>query len=89
MSYFRSASAQKMVDAAYTKLLIYYHDGNIRTEWGRNGLNGGKRHKDPYLIERLRHFKSVAKKADGIRCAVRYCKSTGRELDKFVNGRWI
>lgn len=79
MVYVRSASAQKLVDAAHTKLLVYYHDGNKRTQWGRNGINGQRVAADPYGIEIRRHHKYVARHAGSIKYAAIYRKS-GEEV---------
>ncbi|MCC2546440.1 hypothetical protein LJY25_08285 [Hymenobacter sp. BT175] len=88
MTYQRSASAQKMVDAACTKLIVYYTDGNARTMWGRNGLNGGRVAADPESIEVLRHKKYVAANAASIKTAIIYAKS-GAELHRFSKGSWV
>lgn len=90
MSYTRSASAQKMVDAAHTKMIVYYRDGNSRTQWGRNGINNNRVAADPYGIEIRRHQRYVERKAATIKMAIIYQKG-GDEIARWDHreGRWV
>ena len=91
MAYTRSASAQKMVDAAHTKMIVYYRDGNTRTWWGRNGINNGRIAADPYLMEFRRHQKYVARNAAFIKMAIIYDKVSGEERHRWDHkqGSWL
>jgi hypothetical protein len=88
MVYQRSESAQKMVDAANTKMIVYYTDGNSRTQWGRPVLSGGRVAADPEGLEVLRHKKYVAGNAASIKMAIIYSKHTGEETHRFSKGIW-
>ncbi|QNE38600.1 hypothetical protein F1C16_03045 [Hymenobacter sp. NBH84] len=88
MAYTRSASAQRLIDAAHTKLLCYYHDGNTRTWWGRSALPDNRRAANPYAIELKRHQRYVKKEAASIKVAIIYDKRTGHELHRFSKGNW-
>lgn len=87
--YARSASAQKFIDQAHTKLLCYYLDGNKRTWYGRPGLAGGRVAADPYSVELQRHQRYVEKTAASIKMALLYDLTTGREIARFEKGQWF
>lgn len=91
MVYSRSASAQKLVDAAYTKMICYYRDGNARTWWGRNGINNHRVAANPFLIEVRRHQKYVAKNTASLKMAIIYEKATGEEKYRWdgKQGLWV
>ncbi|GAB2954647.1 hypothetical protein GCM10027048_20170 [Hymenobacter coalescens] len=88
MAYARSASAQKFIDQAHTKLVCYYQDGNARTWYGRPGLPGGRQAADPYSVELKRHQRYVEKTAASIKTALLYDKVSGREIARFEKGQW-
>jgi hypothetical protein len=88
MTYTRSASAQKFIDQAHTKLVCYYLDGNKRTWYGRPGLPGGRVAADPYSVELRRHQQYVQKTAAAIKTALLYDTASGREIARFEKGQW-
>lgn len=88
MGYTRSASAQKLVDSAETKLLVYFLDGNVRTQYGRHNFKSNRPAKDPRAVEIRRHERSVAKNAPFIKVAMIYDLSTGAEIARFKKGEW-
>ena len=88
MSYTRSASVQKFVDQAHTKLLVYYLDGGVRTWHGRHHLREGREAADPRAVEIKRHDRYVAKEAHTIKVALLYDLHTGEEIRRFKNGNW-
>jgi len=87
--YTRSASAQKMVDSALTKLLIYFLDGNARTQYGRHNFKSNRPAKDPRTVEIRRHERSIAKNAQFVKVAMIYDLSDGREIARFKKGEWL
>lgn len=89
MSYARSASVQKFIANAHTKLLVYYHDGGVRTWYGRNNLPEGRLAADPRAVELKRHERYVAKTAKDIKVALLYDQATGEEIRRFKNGAWV
>lgn len=89
MSYTRSASAQKMVDSANTKLLIYFLDGNVRTQYGRHNFNSNRPAKNPRAVEIRRHERSIAKNAQFVKVAMIYDLTDGREIARFKKGEWL
>ena len=88
MPYTRSASAQKMVDNAKTKLLIYFLDGNVRTQYGRHDFKSNRPAKDPRTVEIRRHERSIAKNARFVKVAMIYDLNGGREIARFKKGEW-
>jgi len=88
MSYTRSASAQKLVDNAHTKLLLYFLDGNVRTQYGRHDFNSNCPAKNPRAVELRRHERSVAKNKDFIKVALIYDLSMGRK-SAASKGGWV
>ncbi len=89
MSYARSASVQKFVDNAHTKLLVYFLDGNVRTWYGRSNLREGRVAADPRAVEIKRHERWVAKNAPAIKVALLYDMTTGQEVSRFKKGEWM
>ena len=89
MSYARSASVQKFVDNAHTKLLVYFLDGNVRTWYGRHNIREGRVAADPRAVEIKRHDRYVAKTAESIKVALLYDRHTGEEIRRFKNGAWL
>lgn len=89
MSYTRSASVQKFVDNAHTKLLVYFLDGNVRTWYGRNNIREGRVAADPRAVEIKRHERWVAKNAADIKVAMLYDMATGSEVSRFKKGQWV
>lgn len=89
MSYTRSASVQKFVDNALTKLLVYYLDGGVRTWYGRSHLREGRVAADPRAVEIKRHERYVAKEAANIKVAMVYDLTTGQEVSRFKKGEWV
>jgi hypothetical protein len=82
MSYTRSAAVQKLIDSAETKLLIYFLDGNVRTQSNRPARN-------PRAVEIRRHERSIAKNAPFIKVALIYDLSDGHEIARFKKGQWL
>jgi hypothetical protein len=89
MSYTRSASVQKLVDNAHTKLIIWFLDGNVRTQYGRNNIREGRVAADPRAVELKRHQRNVAKNAAAIKVAIIYDMNTGSEVSRFKKGEWV
>lgn len=89
MSYTRSASVQKFVDNALTKLLVYFLDGNKRTWYGRSNIREGRVAADPRAVEIKRHERWVAKEAARIKVALLYDLTTGQEVARFKKGEWV
>ncbi|MGI4870654.1 MAG: hypothetical protein ACRYFX_05680 [Janthinobacterium lividum] len=89
MSYARSASVQKLIDNAHTKLIVWFLDGNVRLQYGRNHLREGRVAADPRAVELKRHHRSVAKNASFIRVAIIYDLATGEEVSRFKRGEWL
>jgi hypothetical protein len=89
MSYTRSASVQKLVDNAHTKLIIWFLDGNVRTQYGRNTIREGRVAADPRAVELKRHHRNVAKNAAAIKVAIIYDMNTGSEVSRFKKGEWV
>lgn len=84
----RSASVQKFIAQAHTKLLVYYLDGGVRTWYGRNNLPEGRLAADPRAVEIKRHDRYVTKTAAHIKVALLYDQHTGEEIRRFKNGEW-
>ena len=84
----RSASVQKFIAQAHTKLLVYYLDGGVRTWYGRHHLPEGRLAADPRAVEIKRHDRYVAKTAPHIKVALLYDQRTGEEIRRFKNGAW-
>lgn len=89
MSYTRSASVQAFIANAHTKLVVYFLDGNVRTQYGRSQLREGRLAADPRAVELKRHYRSVAKNASHIRVALLYDLVTGQEVGRFKKGEWL
>jgi len=89
MSYTRSASVQKFVDNAQTKLLVYFLDGNVRTWYGRHHIREGRVAADPRAVEIKRHERWVARNATAIKVALLYDLTTGQEVSRFKKGGWV
>jgi hypothetical protein len=89
MSYTRSASVQKFVDNALTKLLVYFLDGNVRTWYGRSHIREGRVAADPRAVEIKRHERWVAREAATIKVALLYDLTTGQEVARFKKGEWV
>jgi len=89
MSYTRSASAQKLVDNAHTKLLIYFLDGNVRTQYGRHDFKSNRPAKNPRAVELRRHERSIAKNSQFVKVALIYDMADGREIARFKKGEWL
>ena len=88
MSYTRSASVQKFIDAAHTKLLVYYHDGGKRTWYGRAHIRDGRPAANPRAVEIKRHERYVHSVAKDVKMAILYDLKTGQEMRRFKNGSW-
>lgn len=84
----RSASVQKFIAQAHTKLVVYYLDGNARTWYGRNHLPEGRLAADPRAVEIKRHDRYVTKTKEAIKVALLYDQHTGEEIRRFKNGAW-
>lgn len=89
MSYTRSTAAQKLVDNAHTKLIVYFLDGNTRTQYGRNNFKSGRPANNPRAVEIRRHERNVAKNAQFIKVALIYDLATGHEIARFKKGAWL
>lgn len=89
MGYTRSASVQKMIDSAETKLLIYFLDGNVRTQYGRHNFKSERPAKNPRAVEIRRHERSIAKNAQFIKVAMIYDLTDGHEIARFKKGQWL
>ena len=85
----RSASVQKFIAQAHTKLVVYYLDGNARTWYGRNNLPEGRLAADPRAVEIKRHDRYVTKTKESIKVALLYDQHTGEEIRRFKNGAWL
>ncbi len=89
MTYVRSAAAQKLVDNAETKLLIYFLDGNVRTQYGRHNFKSQRPARNPRAVEIRRHERSIAKNAPFIKVAMIYDLRDGHEIARFKKGEWL
>jgi hypothetical protein len=89
MSYTRSAAVQKLIASAETKLLIYFLDGNVRTQYGRHNFQSNRPARNPRAVEIRRHERSIAKNAPFIKVAMIYDLADGHEIARFKKGQWL
>ena len=85
----RSASVQRLIDNANTKLIVWFLDGNVRTQYGRHNFRSGRPANNPRAVEIRRHERSVAKNVPFIRVAIIYDLATGEEVSRFKRGEWL
>ena len=88
MSYSRTPAGAQFAAAAFTKLVVYFKDGNARTFHGRHTTQRFTP-VDPKALEIVRLKKYAASVQAHIQIAILYDTRTGDELARFKNGAWV
>jgi hypothetical protein len=86
MSYSRTPAGAQFAAAAFTKLVVYFKDGNARTFHGRHASKFPLA--DPRALEIIRLKKYADQVQANIQLAILYDTHTGDELARFKNGAW-
>jgi hypothetical protein len=84
----RTPAGQKLADAANTKLIVYFKDGNSRTFLGRSNASNYTP-ADPRELE-IKRLKKYAESVHAkINVAILYDLHTGQEVARMKNGQWL